>query len=403
VAAIAVGVTALVGADVAAADPDLRVTRFSYQPVGTTSGVVGAGAMLRVSERTRNAGSSFARKSTTRYFLDDQPLRPLGRRSVEALAPGGSASIIEEIPIPSAVPPGTYRLFACADGVARIRESSERNNCRTASRTLRVRANARDAVFIGGGAQTGAVIAATEGVPALLAPDLTVTDADDTQLTGALVRVIGGGPDAGVVGGAGLDWFFFTNQRGITGTYNSGTGVLTLTGTASVADYQGALRSVWYEFKGDDPAGTRKVEVRARDAAGVWSNRARATLTVMPVNDAPSIAVSTPDGPQLIAHKVVLYDPDGPLAGATVRIGSGFSSGDVLAFSSQRGITGTYDSGTGVLTLTGNASVSDYEAALRSISYTSTNPGNRTFVFQVRDGAGADSSAVVLEYNFNIY
>ncbi|WP_149111519.1 Ig-like domain-containing protein [Limnoglobus roseus] len=42
------------------------------------------------------------------------------------------------------------------------------------------------------------------------------------------------------------DALLFTNQNGITGSYNAASGILTLTGTASVADYQTALRSVRY-------------------------------------------------------------------------------------------------------------------------------------------------------------
>jgi len=38
----------------------------------------------------------------------------------------------------------------------------------------------------------------------------------------------------------------FTNQLGITGSYNSATGVLTLSGTTTVGNYQTALRSVTY-------------------------------------------------------------------------------------------------------------------------------------------------------------
>ena len=53
---------------------------------------------------------------------------------------------------------------------------------------------------------------------------------------------------------SGEDELDFTDQNGITGTYDSGTGVLTLTGTSSVANYQAALRSVTYENSSDDPS-----------------------------------------------------------------------------------------------------------------------------------------------------
>ena len=53
-----------------------------------------------------------------------------------------------------------------------------------------------------------------------------------------------GGNNAGLINTE--DVLGFTNQNGITGTYSNSTGVLTLAGSASVADYQNALASVTY-------------------------------------------------------------------------------------------------------------------------------------------------------------
>ena len=66
---------------------------------------------------------------------------------------------------------------------------------------------------------------------------LTVTDADNTNLASATVSIT-----ANFV--TGEDVLGFTNQNGITGSFNAATGVLTLTGSATVANYQTALRSV---------------------------------------------------------------------------------------------------------------------------------------------------------------
>jgi hypothetical protein len=385
-------------ADVAAAQPDLRVTKVSYGLIGTTFGgtgdpedrVVGAGATLRIAERTKNAGRAFARRSITRYFLEDQPLRALGRRSVEALAPGDSSGNRVDVVVPN-VSPGTYRVLACADGSERIRERSERNNCRTASSRLTVRANERPVLSIAGGGKGAAIGAVMEGGdPAPLLPDLTLRDADDTQLTGATLSLIG-------AGGAGLYLMVYEREQEaeiISGTYDSGTGILTLRGTASVADYQAALRSIWFRVVGDAPPATQRVEVRVRDAVGAWSNRTRGTLSVTPVNDAPRVAVQEITDVTFPMSGGLVHDPDSGLAGATVKIISGFTSGDTLAFTNQRGISGTYDSGTGILTLTGNATVPDYRAALRSVGFTRApgNRGGRTFEFQVRDQPGADSN-----------
>ena len=67
----------------------------------------------------------------------------------------------------------------------------------------------------------------------------------------------------------------------------------------------------------------------------------------------------------------------GNLAGATVSISGGFRSGqDSLLFTNQGGIRGSWNGQTGVLTLSGSASIAAYQAALRSVVYAnaSDNP-----------------------------
>lgn len=79
-------------------------------------------------------------------------------------------------------------------------------------------------------------------------------------------------------------------------------------------------------------------------------------------------------------------------ASATVSIVSGFQSGkDVLSFTNANGITGSWNSGTGILTLTGTSSIANYQAALRSVKYVNNDltSGNATrkISFVVYDGA----------------
>lgn len=386
-------------ADSAVARPDLAVTSTSwtdYRGLDPEEVVAGPGAQLRVVERTRNVGDDFAGRSTTRYLLRDRDgdMTALGSRRVGALAPGSSTRAAQDVFVTEAVDPGRYRVLACADRGRRVREEREGNNCRTAPGVLRVTANERPAVFIGGGAATGAIV---EDTPSLPFPALTVSDANDTQLTAATARIIGGGLGTGDrligAGGAGLVMVYEREEEAeISGTYDSGTGVLTLTGAASVADYQSALRSIWLVVKDDDPPARLKLEVHVRDAVGMWSRPNRRTFPVTPVNDAPRVSSGAVDDESAIFGRGAVFDPDSRLAGATVRISSGFASGDTLVFTNQRGITGTYDSGTGVLTLTGDATASDYQAALRSVRFTRA-PGSsnsRTFEFRVTDTEGAE-------------
>jgi hypothetical protein len=78
-------------------------------------------------------------------------------------------------------------------------------------------------------------------------------------------------------------------------------------------------------------------------------------------------------------------------------ITSGFSAAnDSLQFINQNGITGSYDASTGVLTLSGDVSVADYQSALRSVTFfssdASTTPAARAVSFTVTDSLSADSN-----------
>ncbi|RZL01887.1 MAG: DUF4347 domain-containing protein, partial [Rubrivivax sp.] len=82
-----------------------------------------------------------------------------------------------------------------------------------------------------------------------------------------------------------------TNTGNITSSYNSGTGVLTLSGTDTVANYQTVLRSITYNNTSDNPNTTsRTFNVVATDSNGTSTNTATTTLSVTRVNDAPVIS-----------------------------------------------------------------------------------------------------------------
>ncbi|NDB61643.1 hypothetical protein EB001_24870, partial [bacterium] len=98
------------------------------------------------------------------------------------------------------------------------------------------------------------------------------------------------------------DVLAFTNQNGITGSYNSGTGVLTLTGTSSntVTQFQTALRSITYASTSDDPTSNNTKNSRIISwvfndgtSANNISNTATSTINITAVNDAPVITPGT--------------------------------------------------------------------------------------------------------------
>ena len=111
---------------------------------------------------------------------------------------------------------------------------------------------------------------------------VTVSDVDNASLSSATVAI-------SVNYAAGQDLLAFVDQNGITGSWNAGTGVLTLSGAASVADYQTALRSVTYVNTSDAPStATRTVSFAVNDGIDTSAAASR-SIAVTAVNDAPAI------------------------------------------------------------------------------------------------------------------
>src|SRR5262249_28195572 len=150
-------------------------------------------------------------------------------------------------------------------------------------------------------------------------------------------------------------------QLGITGSWDAGTGVLTLTGVASAASYQTALRSVLFHNSSQAPSTlTRVIEIIASDGSDAGTPATR-NLLVTAVADAPIVTTSagaivyTEGDPALLVDPGVSFaDIDSStFASATIRITTGYAAGqDLLAFTNQLGITGSWDASTGTLTLT---------------------------------------------------
>jgi large repetitive protein len=185
----------------------------------------------------------------------------------------------------------------------------------------------------------GATLAYTENQTGRVIDNtVTVSDVDDTQIASATVT-ISGGFTAGDVLAA------ITTGTNITASYNNGTGVLTLSGTDTLARYQQVMRSVTYLSTSETPtqtANTRTVTWRVTDAnsdgAGT-ANSAPVTSTITinalpdPVNDTFSTNEDT-----LLSGSVADADAgDGP---ATYTVTSAPSHG-ILNFNSDGSFTYT--------------------------------------------------------------
>ncbi len=88
---------------------------------------------------------------------------------------------------------------------------------------------------------------------------LTGSDNDDVNFESAIVTITGNFE-------TGKDTLVFINQNGISGIWDEETGILSLTGTASIENYMTALRSVTYRNDSiDSAATTRTIEFQVND------------------------------------------------------------------------------------------------------------------------------------------
>jgi Bacterial Ig domain/Prokaryotic N-terminal methylation motif len=234
-------------------------------------------------------------------------------------------------------------------------------------------------------------LAYTENGTTAVASLATVTDADSANLSSATITMT-----TNYVNGE--DTLAFTNQLGITGSWNASTGVLTLSGTTTVANYQTALRAVTYNDNSDAPSILARTVTFVVNDGLLDSSSSSRTITVAAVNDAPVVTATaatlayTENGTTVLDPGITVTDADNAnLASATVTMTTNkVVAQDVLAFVTQNGITGSFTPATGVLVLSGTSSVGNYQAALRSITYNnnSDNPTTttRTVTFVVNDG-----------------
>ncbi|MBK6744802.1 MAG: cadherin domain-containing protein [Hydrogenophilales bacterium] len=147
--------------------------------------------------------------------------------------------------------------------------------------------------------------------PEAIDPALTVSDADSTNLAGATVRITTNHAN-------GEDVLAFTDQLGISGSWDAGTGTLTLSGSASVAAYQTALRSVSYQNTSEDPGIlVRTVEFIVSDGV-LDSAPATRQVQVVSVNDAPTTNNASASGAE-DAASIVLSVTGGDVDGTVDR------------------------------------------------------------------------------------
>jgi hypothetical protein len=109
---------------------------------------------------------------------------------------------------------------------------------------------------------------------------ITVSDVDNTNLSSATVSITLNYQN-------GQDLLSFTNANGITATWNASSGILSLSGSSSLANYQTALRNVLYQNTSNNPSTlTRTVSFNVNDGTAA-SNTVTRNISINAANDPP--------------------------------------------------------------------------------------------------------------------
>lgn len=235
------------------------------------------------------------------------------------------------------------------------------------------------------------------------AHDLDTAGLSD-QLAGATVRISGGfGAAPGSVetlsiGGTTSG----TLGSGISYAYDGLTGVLTLSGAASFADYEAALGLVAFSISGDDPdaggtAPSRTLSFSVFDGL-LHSDEQDVTVAVVGTADAPENTTGGPvatseDAASVAVTGLSVSDVDSGSLTVTLSVGRG-----TLTLSGTAGLAFTTGDGTNDATMTFSGTTAAINAALAGLAYTPTANvnGADTLTIATDDGALSDVDTVAI-------
>jgi hypothetical protein len=172
------------------------------------------------------------------------------------------------------------------------------------------------------------------------------------------------------------DVLAFTAQSGISIVSNAG-GVLKLSGTATVAQYQAALRTVTYADTSNNPNTTlRTISFVVNDGA-VSSNVANKNVAVVQIDQAPTVTVpiatqSLPQGGSIVlstatGNAISFADIDAN--GGQELVSLSVASGS-LTLAQTTGLSFTSGTGTGNASMAFKGTLANINAALNGLTYT---------------------------------
>jgi hypothetical protein len=287
-----------------------------------------------------------------------------------------------------------------------------------------------DPTNISGGADDRgyeATFSAASATPvALTAPGISLADSDSTDMQSATISILSvpdGNNERLTIGGTTFQ--LATTQTStitLSGTtfsvaYSAGTRVFTITESGSSTMPNAALEALFASSTYANIAGTPATSDRffsfAVSDGTNPSNVALSTINVQ-IENPPTLDLDSTDAqpssftvtyepnaaPVAIASaNTLITDPDSTnMLSATITL-TNHQTGDALSLlgALPAGISATaYSSATGQITLSGLATIAEYQTAIEQIGYasTSSNPADRTISVTVSDGGLSSNIAI---------
>jgi hypothetical protein len=206
----------------------------------------------------------------------------------------------------------------------------------------------------------------------------TDTAALDDQLASATASISSGflaGVDGLTINGTASGTLDYGTQD-ITYSYNASTGVMTLSGASTFANYQTSLALIRFQATGDNPTSsgtntsrtiTWSVSDGALSSADVTTTVAIEGVNDAPVNAMPGTQAATEDVGKIITGLAV-SDADGDPATQSMRVTLSVQHG-VLTLASIAGLSFTAGDGSADATMTFTGTANAINAALASVTY----------------------------------
>ena len=259
----------------------------------------------------------------------------------------------------------------------------------------------------------------TEGDPPVeIATPLVLTDRDGNQLTFATItlRQRPNGTDEYIrLSPAGLDSAAKYNI--VPENYNTLSGAIELKGTATLEQYEKVIREIVYMNESVDVvSGDRDVAIQVKDPNGYPSNLPVTKVQITSVNDPTDIDLNGPDPGTDFATTFTERDPPVAIADSNIELADiDYHNAatvtititnrpdtlqetlEIIGGSLPGSISASFDSLSGVMTLSGAGSLDDYEDAIQQVGYRNAsqhpNLTQRNVSIRFDDGDGGDSES----------